>query len=372
MADLTKITVVLLTVCIILNCHASQPETGAKILVWGAVGSHSTRISMFPFMEALADAGHDVTFLSAFENFEDPDKKAKIKYFTPEKWKASMGNWEDHTRFFDVRKKGVSPQMWLDLHDMGVEACEALYTDPVFLEWAKTAKYDLVVIESAMNECAYGFVHLIKAKYIVYGTSTAFPWFPDAFGLPDETSTVIDVSYDFPIRKTGMTFLERLQNALTPIIFEIKREYFYFPKLEEITRSTLGLTTEQLPSFREIEKNISLVFMSSHPTIDLPRSLPPHVIPIGGAVASRKIAKPLSPEVKEFLDNAKSGAIYISFGTVAEFTNFDRSVQLEFINALYSFPKIKFLWKASVRINETLPKNVLLTAWAPQQTVLGT
>lgn len=75
--------------------------------------------------------------------------------------------------------------------------------------------------------------------------------------------------------------------------------------------------------------------------------------------------------MEDFVNSAKKGFIYISFGTVAEFTNFDRDVQLEFIQALYAFPEIKFLWKASVQINETLPKNVMLTKWAPQQTVLG-
>lgn len=75
--------------------------------------------------------------------------------------------------------------------------------------------------------------------------------------------------------------------------------------------------------------------------------------------------------MEDFVNSAEKGFIYISFGTAVEFTGFDRDVQLEFIQALFAFPEIKFLWKASLGINETLPENVVITKWAPQQTILG-
>lgn len=75
--------------------------------------------------------------------------------------------------------------------------------------------------------------------------------------------------------------------------------------------------------------------------------------------------------MEDFVNSAKNGLIYISFGTATEFTNFGEDVQQEFIQALFSFPDLKFLWKSSTTINATLPKNVMMTKWCPQQTVLG-
>ncbi len=76
--------------------------------------------------------------------------------------------------------------------------------------------------------------------------------------------------------------------------------------------------------------------------------------------------------MEDFVNSAEKGFIYISFGTAVEFTSFERDVQLEFIQALYAFPELRFLWKASKGLNETLPENVMITKWAPQQTILGT
>lgn len=206
---------------------------------------------------------------------------------------------------------------------------------------------------------------------------------------------MIDASVNFIRNAEEMSFMERLQNALLPIRFHLEREYKYFPALEEITRSALGLKETELPPFKEIEEKTSLVLLSTHFTVDLPRSLPPHVIPIGGAVIN-KTPKPLSKviiqalknsisrgdidcgsvpvqNVESFLNRAKSGFIYISFGSIGDFTGFDYDVQYEFVKSLHSFPEIRFLWKRIVDLNKSLvlPENVMLVKWTPQQTVLG-
>lgn len=76
--------------------------------------------------------------------------------------------------------------------------------------------------------------------------------------------------------------------------------------------------------------------------------------------------------MEDFINSAKDGFIFISFGTVVDLTNWDENVQIGFINALEKFPDMKYIWKITndVKVRQ-LPKNVLLTKWAPQQTLLG-
>lgn len=200
--------------------------------------------------------------------------------------------------FYDIRKNNLLPAMWYGLRHMGVLSCEALYSDPEFLEWIKTTpKFDLVIAEASANECAYGLVRLWNAKLAVYSVTTVVPWMADQYGLPEESSSISDTILNYAPWKE-MTFLQRIVNALCPIVFALTWEYEYLPKLEQVTRKGLGLTAEeneQLPRFMDVARNVSLVLLTSHFSLDFPRSLPPHVIQIGG-IAMTKKTKP-SPKV---------------------------------------------------------------------------
>lgn len=105
--------------------------------------------------------------------------------------------------------------------------------------------------------------------------------------------------------------------------------------------------------------------------MDHPRSLPPHVIPVGGNVVTKK-KKPLPKELERFIESGKNGFIYVSFGTAIDFSKFPDHVQLEFIQALESFPNMKFVWKLHKPITAgKLPPNVFEAKWVPQQTLLS-
>lgn len=215
----------------------------------------------------------------------------------------------------------------------------------------------------------------------------------------DESSSISDLIFGFPSGEK-MSFLQRFVNTLNPVLFTVTREWTYLPQLEEITRKGLGLTTaehEQLPSFREVEKNTSLVLLTTHFSLDFPRSLPPYAIPVGGSVVTKQ-KKPIPKvcitvkwfasinailpfhcdifnfvqEMEDFINSGNQGFIYVSFGTFADFTLFPKQIQLNFINALSNFPETKFIWKSHNDITVTqLPKNVFMTKWAPQQTLLS-
>ncbi len=139
---------------IFASCYFQNVES-AEILFYGSVGTHSMRISMLPLMEALAEKGHNVTYLHAFHNFEDPNKKSKINYYTPKKWSEEMKDWDDLLDIFEIRKTGGNSNMWLGFQDFGILACQAMYSDPEYVNWVKTSKFDLVVMESVVNECLW-------------------------------------------------------------------------------------------------------------------------------------------------------------------------------------------------------------------------
>lgn len=165
-----------------------------NILVYGAVGSHSIRLSMWPMMEQLSNNGHNVTFLSALENFEDTKKKSKVTSYTPTKLKEAMSSWGEYFDFYAGRqnKYGV-PFAWMQARVQGIISCEALYSDPDFVNFVETSHFDLVIVEMLVNECAFGLARKWNSKLIMYSTTSVVPWFPDAHGLP-----VSILKYEWP------------------------------------------------------------------------------------------------------------------------------------------------------------------------------
>ncbi|ODM94360.1 UDP-glucuronosyltransferase 1-2 [Orchesella cincta] len=332
----TAVTVVTL----LLIAQTVPPTEGANILFFIGFGGPSHRIGMMPLINGLADEGHNVTFLGK----EKPDDKdSKITYFLPKKMV------EHFTR---MGATGTGLNMY------GLRA-----GDPEYLDFLKSNKFDLVVVDALFNECAYGIAHVNKAKIVLFSVSTVLPWAGETLGMPDESSTIPDVMMHFPV---PMSFFNRVYNAIRPVFWKILRETFYLPKLTTITKEALGL--EEFPEFEDLERNISLAFVNTHVAQEFPRSLAPNVVPIGGMSWVEK-RKPLPKDIEDFINRGKEGFFYVSFGSFIDFLTFPDEVQQKFITALKRFPNIQFIWKLN-KTPDNLPKNFYVDKWLPQQEIL--
>jgi UDP-glucoronosyl and UDP-glucosyl transferase len=69
------------------------------------------------------------------------------------------------------------------------------------------------------------------------------------------------------------------------------------PQYDELARKELNLTN--VPPIEELEKEISMFFLNTHFSSELPRSLPPFVVQVGGMHC--KEAKGISDQVNDFL-----------------------------------------------------------------------
>lgn len=135
-------------------------------------------------------------------------------------------------------------------------------SDKEVLEWIRSAKFDMVVVDS-LNDCGYGLAYYFKAKLITCSTLTVFPYFYDTFGLSDDSSWAADMPHYFPPFEP--TFFTRMATAVHQLVFQFVREYWYFPAPEEITQKGLAqLEVYKILSFREIEMNTSLTFVTTH------------------------------------------------------------------------------------------------------------
>ncbi|ODM96456.1 2-hydroxyacylsphingosine 1-beta-galactosyltransferase [Orchesella cincta] len=349
-------------ICFMLAQTVFQVES-ANILFFFGVSSYSHRLPAWPLVTGLAEKGHNVTFLSPFKA---KNPHPKVVDYAPRKFSEWAESW-DEMNMFDMRKKGDMYKQWLILPYFGIAMCEKLYSDEEFINWVKSSTYDLVFIDALFNECGYGMAHIFGAKVIQFDTTTVFPWYSSAFGSPDETNWIPDMAYVFGANE--VTFQNRLINALIPVGWDLFRSWIYFPQLEEITRT--GLSTTDLPTFQDIEKNVSMIFLNTYYSEEFARALPPNMVSIGGIAYVEK-RTPLPKDLAAFLEKG-NGFIYVSFGTVADLQKMDASTQQAIIGALQSFPELQFVWKLR---NDSLLKefpngNVYISNWMPQQDILS-
>jgi len=119
----------------------------------------------------------------------------------------------------------------------------------------------------------------ITSQIVIFGTNTVFSRWVDAYGLPGETSTIPDIYMPFEAG-SNMGIWGKTVSTLSVLTFHLLKTVFTHPYLESMAKEYLGM--DDMPSLSEIEANTSLILMNSHFSEELPRSLPPLVIPVGG------------------------------------------------------------------------------------------
>ncbi|XP_046688217.1 UDP-glucosyltransferase 2-like [Homalodisca vitripennis] len=96
------------------------------------------------------------------------------------------------------------------------------------------------------------------------------------------------------------------------------------------------------------------------------RPFPPNVVEIGGIHIKEK--QPLAKDLQELLDNAKKGAIVMSFGSLVRTCTLPKHVIRMFMNVFSRIPQIVIL-KYEEDFPEA-PKNVIMRKWLSQRDLI--
>jgi glucuronosyltransferase len=134
------------------------------------------------------------------------------------------------------------------------------------------------------------FAYKFKAISIGFSTSVLMPWANDRLGNPDNPSYIPNVFTPF---SSQMNFVQRTVNAVTTVLY--KAVYFFMSDspAQKLVRQYFGQDT---PDLAELARNMSLVLVNTHFSLNSPRPLVPGVVEIGGIHIPRQ--KPL-PQVRQ-------------------------------------------------------------------------
>lgn len=287
---MSKMKFITLILALIL-CNFASAE---KILFFFASGTWSHKVSIWPLVTALADRGHDVTFLSGHRR--QPYNNSKVNDLFSVTIENKLKGIYNVDRIAN-RLAGVELELFHSYNRDLINTCELIYSamdiDPALTFVLKEEKFDLVVNNLVLGDCGLIVAARNGAKLITYLSTSLFTWFYDEFGFPDESATIPDMPAEFWY---PMGLFDRFYNYFLPIYWSQRRQYEVYPALKEIMKRAYGLNDPDVADLFQVQRNASLVLYSSHYSTDFARALPPMMINIGGMQCWQKVSP--MPKVK--------------------------------------------------------------------------
>ena len=245
---------------------------GARILLLGPFGSASHKTFYMPIVEGLAEKGHHVTVVSSF-----PAKK-KTENVREIVLGDAAPSPVDEVDFFQMRKAqglvGIMPRFWI-LGGVWKEIYENFMKNKEYKQLEREEKFDLILIDAIFNDFCLPIADQWKVPIISVNPSLGPSWILHNFGVPHHLAS-------FPApwssHSDEMTFSQRVFNTLEVLLIIAARETLLLNPLNSMLQKDYpGARTIQ-----EVEKEISLCIVTSHPTLNFVRPLPPTVIEVSG------------------------------------------------------------------------------------------
>ena len=227
--------------------------------------------------DTLVDAGHEVHFLRLFmhERFVGMNETAKAHKIY-DVWPATLKTGElDVTRLAEIgdpfsgqgfAKLLFPTNIWCKFNDLFALICQEFAQNSELLAQLEAEHFDVGLAE-LYNLCPFGLMHRIGVRTPL-GT-LAIPLFQITarhFGIPSFSSYVTNLVA--PMRSAPrMNFWDRCINFYNDIF-----DYYYVTDQsihmeQPILRRFFGA---DFPDLRDIGRNISLLFVNSHPVSQFP------------------------------------------------------------------------------------------------------
>ncbi|XP_020710321.2 UDP-glucosyltransferase 2-like isoform X2 [Athalia rosae] len=313
-------------------------------------------------MKGLADRGHRVDVLSPF-----PLNKPHPNY-------TDLSIADDVPRMtnnmnYELVKAISGSSAGLFIHMTGTEICRLLelpLLQDLINNPPKDPPYDLVVTELFYSNCYFAFGRHLGVPVVAITPSPMIPYANEPLGNPLNTAYVSDIEDD---SIKNLTFWGRLKNTIITW-YRIFQSRYHIEVQNDYVKKYFG---EDMPEVRQLERELSLLLVNSHHSLNGVRPFTPAVVEVGGLHVKKKKKSDLLPSnVKKWLDENDQGFVYCSFGSMVKIESFPNETVLQIYSAFSKLSPIRVLMKVAVpeSLPPGLPKNVLTMSWLPQEEIL--
>ena len=230
----------------------------------------------------------------------------------------------------------------------------------IIINYVGNKKVDALTLTAFFPENGLYLSHYFNCSTILLSPIGPVPHYSHYFGNPENPSYQPDTRMPFI---EPMSFKARFFNTL----------YYGFIEIINVQQRLMGhvVSSNQLmerDDFIQTYYKMSLLLENSHFVTHNSHPRIANTISIGG-IHCRE-GKPLPNDINDFLDKAKSGAVYVSFGSVIKSSLMSKEKLDAFLE---TFRQIKYpvIWKWDADQIPNLPSNVMLKKWLPQQDLLA-
>ncbi|XP_066151121.1 UDP-glycosyltransferase UGT5-like [Euwallacea fornicatus] len=330
---------------------------GADILAIISTASFSHQVSFRPLWKQLAANGHNVTLVTT-----DPLKEGDLKNIQQIDISYSYEYMNKHEVVDIAINESKSlydsalaiRKVYKDTHTKLFESPEG-----VNLAHNKENHFDLLIIEAQIPDMMI-YSWLFDIPFVGICSLDCALQFHDTAG--NQVHPVVNPDPNFETKdRYLLSFRERIFSSVYMGIYRFLVKFVMFPKQHVIWRKYFG---ENVPLVDEIQSRMSMLFVGTNPVFHLVRALMPNTVTIGSGM-HMTAPKPLTKDVKDFLDDASEGAIYFSLGSNIKGKHLNSSMKNTIINAFSKMP-YKVLWKIDDTF-EKLPPNILTSKWFSSQ-----
>lgn len=233
-----------------------------------------------------------------------------------------------------------------------------------FIQSAKRNDFDLIISDNFFFNPLMALSEVFDCPMIL---SSASETFPNIHSMMGNEVNPIENSYQMPIPvlPAEMTIRQKLGALFLnygAIFLELCLKFYNANALKKFFPN-------QTATQSDIENRVSLVMTNTHPAMGLVRpssSLlhigflgvrPPKPLPVG--------------DLKNFMDNSKTGVIYVSFGGANKASKIDRRIIQNFLN-FFNNASYDVVWQIDDnRILSETSDNIFLIDWVPQADLLA-
>lgn len=349
-------SVVIISATLLLLLQQPNGADSAKILCLFPTASKSHVLGTQALLKNLAQRGHEVTMVSAFP-LSQPVKNYRDVYvpiedaFGPVMAGFMQGGSRNMFKMMPIVMKAS-----LDNSNYTINS-------PQFQKLVKEEQFDVAILGFFMNDFITGVRSWLNCPTIMY-FSAGFNSLANLVGNPTEISAAPHLLLG---NKNPMSFFDRVKNTLVYMVdFVVAKALAYAtkPYYESNFPAEKGY-----PSYEQAKLDVSLVMLNSYFTQTVPRPYLPNIVEVGGLQIKAK-PDPLPEDIQAWLDGAKDGAIFLSFGSNLKSSNL-RQDKFDAIIKSISKLKQRIIWKWDTDVMPGKPDNVMIGKWLPQDDILA-
>ncbi|XP_041968701.1 UDP-glucosyltransferase 2-like isoform X1 [Aricia agestis] len=342
------------TLILLFLCTISM-AFGYRLLAVQTAPSKSHYNLLVGLVKPLLEAGHEITFAAIF-----PDKKPlkNLRVIDLSEVQKAI----EHVNALDQDKVSFSR-----MNELMSNISHLVLNHPEVQHVMREETFDAVITEWLFRDVEAGYAAALQVPWILLHGMEMSPHMENLVDTVRHVPTIPLVLNDAPI---PMNLPQRLMNTAWHLLMSFG---FYkdFSSNEAEYHAMFGPIAEarghQLPPYWDAIRDVSVLFLNSHPSFTAARSLPPNAVEIGGYHIDENVP-PLPKDLQVLLDSSKNGVIYFSMGSVIKAKNLPENLRNELIKMFAELP-YTVLWKFETELKD-LPKNLHVRPWMPQPSIL--